>query len=119
MELLNNLVGITNEFLWSKVLIIMLIVLGIYFTFRTNFVQFRFFGEMFRLLGDGAKGEKKEGAVSSFQAFCISTASRVGTGNIAGIAMAVVAGGPGSVFWMWLIALIGSASSFVESTLAQ
>ena len=60
MELLNNLVGITNEFLWSKVLIIMLIVLGIYFTFRTNFVQFRFFGEMFRLLGDGAKGEKKE-----------------------------------------------------------
>lgn len=119
MELLNNLVGITNEFLWSKVLIIMLIVLGIYFTFRTNFVQFRFFGEMFRLLGDGAKGEKKEGAVSSFQAFCISTASRVGTGNIAGIAMAVVAGGPGSVFWMWLIAFIGSASSFVESTLAQ
>lgn len=119
MELLNNLVGITNEFLWSKVLIIMLIVLGIYFTFRTNFVQFRFFGEMFRLLGDGAKGEKKEGVVSSFQAFCISTASRVGTGNIAGIAMAVVAGGPGSVFWMWLIALIGSASSFVESTLAQ
>ena len=119
MELLNNLVGITNEFLWSKVLIIMLIVLGIYFTFRTNFVQFRFFGEMFRLLGDGAKGEKKEGAVSSFQAFCISTASRVGTGNIAGIAMAAVAGGPGSVFWMWLIALIGSASSFVESTLAQ
>ena len=119
MELLNNLVGIVNELLWSKVLIIMLITLGIYFTFRTKFVQFRFFGEMFRLLGDGAKGEKKEGAVSSFQAFCISTASRVGTGNIAGIAMAVVAGGPGSVFWMWLIALIGSASSFVESTLAQ
>ncbi len=119
MELLNNLVGIVNELLWSKVLIIMLITLGLYFTFRTKFVQFRFFGEMFRLLGDGAKGEKNEGAVSSFQAFCISTASRVGTGNIAGIAMAVVAGGPGSVFWMWLIALIGSASSFVESTLAQ
>lgn len=119
MELLNNLIGIVNELLWSKVLIIMLITLGIYFTLRTKFVQFRFFGEMFRLLGDGAKGEKKEGAVSSFQAFCISTASRVGTGNIAGIAMAVVAGGPGSVFWMWLIALIGSASSFVESTLAQ
>lgn len=119
MELLNNLVGVINELLWSKVLIIMLITLGLYFTFRTKFVQFRFFGEMFRLLGDGAKGEKKEGAVSSFQAFCISTASRVGTGNIAGIAMAVVAGGPGAIFWMWLIALIGSASSFVESTLAQ
>lgn len=119
MDLLNNLVGVVNEVLWSKVLIIMLISLGVYFTFRTKFVQFRYFGEMFRLLGDGAKGDKKEGAVSSFQAFCISTASRVGTGNIAGIAMAVVAGGPGSVFWMWLIALIGSASSFVESTLAQ
>ena len=119
MELLNTLVGNVNEFLWSKLLVIMLITLGLYFTFRTKFVQFRFFGEMFRLLGDGARGEKKEGAVSSFQAFCISTASRVGTGNIAGIAMAVVAGGPGSVFWMWLIALIGSASSFVESTLAQ
>lgn len=119
MELLNNLVLSVNDFLWSKVLIIMLISLGIYFTVKTNFVQFRFFGEMFRLLGDGVKGDKKEGSVSSFQAFCISTASRVGTGNIAGIAMAVVAGGPGSVFWMWLIALIGSASSFVESTLAQ
>lgn len=119
MELLNNLVLSFNDFLWSKVLIVMLIALGLYFTFRTKFVQFRYFGEMFRLLGDGVKGEKKEGAVSSFQAFCISTASRVGTGNIAGIAMAVVAGGPGSVFWMWLIAIIGSASSFVESTLAQ
>ena len=119
MELLNNLVGIINEFLWSKLLIVMLITLGIYFTISTRFVQFRFFKEMFRLLGDGAKGEKKQGSISSFQAFCISTASRVGTGNIAGIAMAVVAGGPGSVFWMWLIALIGSASSFVESTLAQ
>lgn len=119
MELLNNLVLNVNDFLWSKILIVMLIALGLYFTFRTKFVQFKYIGEMFRLLGDGAKGEKKEGAVSSFQAFCISTASRVGTGNIAGIAMAVVAGGPGSVFWMWLIALIGSASSFVESTLAQ
>lgn len=119
MELLNNFILSFNDFLWSKVLIVTLITLGLYFTFRTKFVQFRYFGEMFRLLGDGAKGEKKEGAVSSFQAFCISTASRVGTGNIAGIAMAVVAGGPGSVFWMWLIALIGSASSFVESTLAQ
>lgn len=119
MELLNNLVLSFNDILWSKVLIVMLIGIGLYFTFRTKFVQFRYLGEMVRLLGDGAKGEKKEGAVSSFQAFCISTASRVGTGNIAGIAMAVVAGGPGSVFWMWLIALIGSASSFVESTLAQ
>lgn len=120
MEILNNIVVQVNDFIWTYILIAMLIVLGLYFSFKTKFVQFRYFKEMFKLLGDGVgKGEKKEGSISSFQAFCISTASRVGTGNIAGIAMAVVAGGPGSVFWMWLIALIGSASSFVESTLAQ
>ena len=120
MEKLNNLVIGVNDFIWTYILISMLIVLGFYFTIRTRFVQFRYFKEMFILLGDGAsKDTNKEGKVSSFQAFCISTASRVGTGNIAGIALAVVAGGPGSIFWMWLIALIGSASSFVESTLAQ
>ena len=74
---------------------------------------------MFRLLTDGATSKKEKGSVSSFQAFCISTASRVGTGNLAGIAIAISVGGPGAIFWMWLIALIGSASSFVESTLAQ
>ena len=119
MEFLNEIVLKVNNFLWTYILIAMLIVLGLYFTYKTKFVQLRYFTEMFKLLGDGTKGEKKEGSISSFQAFCISTASRVGTGNIAGIAMAVVAGGPGAVFWMWLIALIGSASSFVESTLAQ
>lgn len=119
MEFLHEMILKVNDFIWTYILIAMLIVLGLYFTFKTKFVQFRYFKEMFRLLGDGASGEKKEGSISSFQAFCISTASRVGTGNIAGIAMAVVAGGPGSVFWMWLIALVGSASSFVESTLAQ
>ena len=120
MELLNNFVNTINEYLWGYILIVMLITIGLYFTFKTKFVQFRLFKEMFRLLGDGiGSSEKKEGKISSFQAFCISTASRVGTGNIAGIAIAIVTGGPGSVFWMWLIALIGSASSFVESTLAQ
>lgn len=120
MEKLNNLVISVNDFIWTYILISMLIVLGLYFTIRTRFVQFRYFKEMFILLGNRAsKDTNKEGKVSSFQAFCISTASRVGTGNIAGIALAVVAGGPGSIFWMWLIALIGSASSFVESTLAQ
>ncbi|WP_296644701.1 alanine/glycine:cation symporter family protein [Romboutsia sp. 13368] len=120
MDMILKLVDTTNTFLWSYVLIVMLIALGLYFTFRTKFVQFRYFKEMFRLLGDGAsKGAKKDGKVSSFQAFCISTSSRVGTGNIAGIAIAIIAGGPGAIFWMWLIALIGSASSFVESTLAQ
>ena len=120
MEGLLGFIDNINTLLWSYVLIVMLIALGLYFTFRTKFVQFRYFKEMFRLLGDrGDKDEKSSGKVSSFQAFCISTSSRVGTGNIAGIAMAIVTGGPGAIFWMWLIALIGSASSFVESTLAQ
>ncbi|WHY33776.1 alanine/glycine:cation symporter family protein [Cytobacillus firmus] len=115
-ELINWLTADFSNFLWSYVLIIMLIGLGLYFTVRTKFVQFRMIGEMFRLLGEGAV--KKKG-ISSFQAFCISTASRVGTGNLAGVAIAISLGGPGAVFWMWLIALIGSASAFVESTLAQ
>ena len=120
MEMILKLIDGLNTFLWSYILIAMLITLGLYFTVRTKFVQFRHFKEMFRLLGDGASKEnKEEGKVSSFQAFCISTASRVGTGNIAGIAIAIVTGGPGAIFWMWLIALVGSASSFVESTLAQ
>ena len=118
---LYSMVGVLNNYLWSYVLIIMLVVLGIYFTFRTKFVQFRYFKEMFKLLTDGNanKNAKKEGKISSFQAFCISTSSRVGTGNIAGIALAIAGGGPGAIFWMWIMALIGSASSFVESTLAQ
>ena len=120
MEILNNLVVSFNDFLWGYILIILLIGAGLLFSFRTKFVQFRYIKEMFRLLGDGiGKSNKEKGGVSSFQAFCISTASRVGTGNIAGVAIAVAVGGPGAVFWMWLIALIGSASSFVESTLAQ
>ena len=120
MNSILKIIDSTNTFLWSYILIVMLISLGIYFTFRTKFVQFRYFKEMFRLLGDGSsKDAKKQGKVSSFQAFCMSTASRVGTGNIAGIAIAIIAGGPGAIFWMWIIALIGSASSFIESTLAQ
>lgn len=121
VSMINNKIVFINNYLWSYVLIIMLVATGIYFSFKTDFVQFRYFKEMFRLLGDGFsdKEVKKSGNISSFQAFCISTSSRVGTGNIAGIALAVAIGGPGAVFWMWLIALIGSASSFVESTLAQ
>ncbi|TXC82205.1 alanine:cation symporter family protein [Metabacillus litoralis] len=117
MNIIENIIGSTNTLLWSYVLIVMLIGLGLYFTVRTKFVQFRLLGEMIRLLGEGARANKK--GVSSFQAFCISTASRVGTGNLAGVAIAITTGGPGAVFWMWLIALIGSASAFVESTLAQ
>ncbi|MBX9955113.1 alanine:cation symporter family protein [Peribacillus simplex] len=118
-EVINWLTTDFSNFLWSYVLIIMLIGIGLYFTFRTKFVQFRMIGEMFRLLGEGAASSSEKKGVSSFQAFCISTASRVGTGNLAGVALAITVGGPGSVFWMWLIALIGSATAFVEATLAQ
>ncbi|MGL5379280.1 alanine/glycine:cation symporter family protein [Clostridium sp.] len=118
MDILNNIILNINDFLWTYILIAMLIVIGLYFTFKTKFVQFTNIKEMFRLLGDGTSKEDKN-SVSSFQAFCISTASRVGTGNLSGIATALAIGGPGAIFWMWLIALIGSASSFIESTLAQ
>lgn len=118
MKMIESFVNESNTLLWSYVLIVLLIGSGLYFTFRTKFVQFRMIREMFRLMGEGAKGSNKKG-ISSFQAFCISTASRVGTGNLAGVAIAITTGGPGAVFWMWLIAIIGSASAFVESTLAQ
>lgn len=107
-----------NDYLWSYLLIFVLIAGGLYFTIRMGFVQFRLLPEMFKLLFvKGIKHEK--GQVSSFQAFAIGTAARVGTGNIAGVSTAIALGGPGAIFWMWLIALIGAASAFVESTLAQ
>lgn len=105
-----------NEFLYSNVLLILLAGAGIYFTIRTRFVQVRLLKEGFHLLHE--KAHTKDG-VSSFQALMISTASRVGTGNIAGVATALAAGGAGAIFWMWIMALIGAASAFVESTLAQ
>ena len=117
MELLNIIITNINDFLWTYILIAMLILTGLYFTYKTKFVQFRNLKEMLRLMGDS--GGSEAGSISSFQAFCISTASRVGTGNLAGVATAIAIGGPGAIFWMWVIALIGSASSFVESTLAQ
>lgn len=119
MKLLNDLILTFNDVLWTYILIALLIIIGLYFTFKTKFVQFTNIKEMFRLLGDGAKSKDSKDTISSFQAFCISTASRVGTGNLAGVATAIAMGGPGAIFWMWLIALIGSASAFIESTLAQ
>ena len=110
------MVNFLNDILWGYVLIIMLLFVGTYFTLKTRFVQIRYFVQMIKILGDSV-GHK--GGVSSFKAFCISTASRVGTGNLAGVAIAIASGGPGAIFWMWLIAIIGGASSFVESTLAQ
>jgi len=116
----NDLLTKLNDFMYTYVLIIMLAGVGIYFTVRTKGVQFRLMKDGIKSMMEKAKtddnGEKK---VSSFQALMISTASRVGTGNIAGIATAIATGGPGAVFWMWVMALIGGASAFVESTLAQ
>ena len=119
MDIINNVIANINNLLWTYILIILLIALGILFTFKSNFVQFRYLKEMFKLLGEGTSKSDDKNQVSSFQAFCMSTASRVGTGNLAGIAIAISIGGPGAVFWMWIIALIGAASGFVESTLAQ
>lgn len=123
---MNELITAVNDVIWSYVLIVALVGCGLWFTWRTKFVQFRMVGEMLRLLtesavdsvGDQVKGKEKR-HISSFQAFAVSVATRVGTGNLAGVATAIVIGGPGAVFWMWLIALIGSATAFVESTLAQ
>ena len=93
---------------------------AIWFTIRSGFVQFKMIGEMCRLLGEsGGKAHDDVKHISSFQAFAVSIASRVGTGNLAGVATAIAVGGPGAVFWMWLIALLGASSAFVESTLAQ
>ena len=119
MEILHGFINAINTVLWSYVLIIVLIGLGLWFTLRTKFVQVRMLPEMLRLLTDGIGVKTQDKQISTFQAFCVSTASRVGVGNIAGVAIAIVTGGPGAVFWMWLIAFIGCATGFVESTLAQ
>lgn len=125
---MNELITQINDAIWSYVLIAALVGCGLWFTMKTRFVQFRMVGEMFRLLSDSAvdtvESQVKEPRVrqrhiSSFQAFAVSVATRVGTGNLAGVASAIAIGGPGAVFWMWIIALIGSATAFVESTLAQ
>ena len=115
MELLNNISTQISNALYSYILIILLVLGGLYFTLRTKFVQFRLLKEQFRAVTE--KTDKN--SVSSFQALMVSTASRVGTGNIIGVSTALCMGGFGSVFWMWLIALLGGASAFVESTLAQ
>ena len=120
MVFFNSLVGSINDFLWTYIIIVVLVGSGLWFTFSTGLVQLRALPEMVRLLaGDLGRRPSGRKAISSFQAFCVSTASRVGVGNIAGVAIAIVTGGPGAVFWMWVIAFIGTATGFVESTLAQ
>lgn len=120
MELIYKWMTLVNDALWTYILIAMLMGCAVWFTLKTRFVQFRMIREMIRLLGDSAgRGDKGEKHISSFQAFAISLASRVGTGNLAGVATAIAVGGPGAIFWMWVIALLGASSAFVESTLAQ
>ena len=124
MNFLLSIAGTINDYLWSYILIGLLITLGLFFTFRSGFAQARLLGDMIGLitgrLSTLRDGEKRiAGQVTGFQAFCISVASHVGTGNLAGIAIAISIGGPGAVFWMWLIALLGGATSLVENTLAQ
>ena len=117
--MLNEILGKINDWMYTYLLLFLLVGTGIYFTIRTRCVQLRFLKESFHVLKEKGKEENGKKQVSSFQALMISTASRVGTGNIAGIATAIAAGGAGAVFWMWLMAIIGGASAFIESTLSQ
>ena len=115
-SVLNNVTTVANDALYGYILIILLILGGLYFTLRTKGVQIRLLGEQFKAVTEKPKDGK---GVSSFQALMVSTASRVGTGNIVGVSTAICLGGFGSIFWMWIIAIIGGASAFIESTLAQ
>ncbi len=111
-----QIINTLSDLLYSYILIVLLLGTGIHFTFKTRFVQFRMLGESIRVV---MEPKNDENGLSSFQALMVSTASRVGTGNIAGISTAICLGGAGAVFWMWVTALLGSASAFIESTLAQ
>jgi AGCS family alanine or glycine:cation symporter len=113
---MEEIIGKVNDLVWSNALILLCMGAGIYFSIVTRFVQLRYIKEMIALLFGGASSSK---GVSSFQAFAIAISGRIGTGNIAGVATAIAMGGPGAVFWMWLIAFLGSASAFIEATLGQ
>ena len=118
---MNDVITLLNDALWGYLLMGALVACGLWFTWKTRGVQFRMVGEMLRLLTDAAvpAGNHHHKHISSFQAFAVSVATRVGTGNLAGVATAIAVGGPGAVFWMWMIALLGAATAFVESTLGQ
>ena len=111
------MLDILNDLIWSKVLIIMLIGLGLYFTIASRFVQFRYFGNMFSIFGEAF--QRQPGQISSFQALMLSVAGRVGAGNIAGVSVAIMLGGPGAIFWMWVVAMVGMATSYFECSIAQ
>ena len=116
MEAITNFLVKIDDILYYPILIVVLLAAGIYFTCKTRCIQLRMFGESIRVV---MEKPAKEGSVSSFQALMVSTASRVGTGNIVGVSTAICLGGFGAAFWMWVIALIGGSSAFIESTLAQ
>ncbi len=116
MDLFASMIGTLSGWMYSYILIALLLGAGLYFAIKTGFVQLRLFAESIRVVKEKPK---EEGAVSSFQALMVSTASRVGTGNIVGVSSAICLGGYGAVFWMWVIAIVGASSAFVESTLAQ
>ncbi|WP_338040670.1 alanine/glycine:cation symporter family protein [Mangrovibacillus cuniculi] len=108
-----------NGFLMSKWLVILLIGAGLFFTIRVRGFQLRLFKDIRKLFSEDSAIDRGKGEISSFQSFCIGAATRIGTGNMAGVAMALTIGGPGAIIWMWLVAILGGATSFVESTLAQ
>ncbi|MGL4625450.1 MAG: alanine/glycine:cation symporter family protein, partial [Plesiomonas shigelloides] len=114
---MNALISFVNDLLWGSVLIYFLLGAGLFFTLRLGFLQIRHFGHMFSILRRSRRSD--DSGISSFQALCTSLAARVGTGNLAGVAVALTLGGPGAIFWMWVVAFIGMATAFVESTLAQ
>ena len=109
--------GAIDSFMYTYILVILLVFAGVYFSVRTGFVQLRFIKDMFKNIVE-KKADKNGKSISSFQAMMVSTASRVGTGNIAGVAGAIAIGGPGAVFWMWCSALLGMCTKFAEVTLA-
>lgn len=116
MEIIREIINFVNEILWGKnILVVMLVGTALYLTLRTRFMQFRLFGDIIKILG---KDDKNKDGISSLEAFFLGTACRVGAGNITGVVAAISVGGPGSIFWMWLVALLGAATSFVESCLA-
>ena len=117
MQAIDNVVTAISGVLYQPWFVpLLLIAGGIYFTIRTRFMQARLFGECFRVVSEKPKTEN---GISSFGALMVSTASRVGTGNIIGVCTAIILGGPGAIFWMWITAILGGATAFIESTLAQ
>jgi AGCS family alanine or glycine:cation symporter len=117
--MLETIVNFINSLLWGTVLIYGLVGAGIFFTLRLGFIQITHFGHATHLMRISRQGGEQDGGLTSFQVFCTSMAARVGAGNMAGVAVAITTGGPGAIFWMWLIAFLGMSTSMIESTLAQ